>query len=509
MEEYSMKRFALMSVLLILGVTLIFAGGGQQSGGASSGGTGRDASGNLTYKGTITFYAQAYSPVDPTETNPNPPTAFKEVARKWAALNPGVEIEFFLDLGEQANWLRTKMAGGQAPDIFWAQYYELNSGMYPAGSFIPLTSYLDRPNKYAAGNTRWLDLFPDSLVQTVRAPNGDINVIDGDYVATQVVYNARMFRDAGITFEIKNWTDFTRACELLKAKGYTPWQYNFGSTGADYTTWLSRLMGTNLYYDNMKDLAVISGPEALTLSPLEGALGVKNGYFTSKDPRFQAWWPALKEHVEKYMPQDTVSAATTSDTIFSKFLNQEIAMYWDGSWAGNNLKAANCSFEYASFPFPSPDKASMPLASDFLSSGAVGGYSAAWQYAISSNRANSTMTDAKLEAAIDWLMYITTPENNETVVNDLGSFVPVIKGSTPTEANRGVASVLQNAPKVIDIGPTYLGTECYEGYYREFQSYLQGNLTLQQAGANIDRLFAVGADTIISQSGQDVSRYLK
>jgi ABC-type glycerol-3-phosphate transport system substrate-binding protein len=506
-----MKRAkkSLVCLSAILTVLFLFAACNRQSSSPSSSAGSSGASDGLKFKGTITFYAQAYSPVEPTETNPNPPTAFKEVAQKWMALNPGIEIEFFLDLGEQANWLRTKMAGGQAPDIFWAQYYELNSGQYPAGSFVPLTSYLERPNKYVSGNSRWLDLFPDSLIQSVRAPNGDINLIDGDYVATQVIYNARMFREAGIDFEITNWSDYTRACELLKAKGITPWQYNFGSGGADYTTWLSRLMGTNLYYDDLPELAVTSGADALSLSPLEVALGVKNGYFSSADPRFQAWWPALKEHVEKYMPQDTVSQATTSDTIFSKFINQEIAMYWDGSWADNNLKAANCSFEYASFPFPGPDKASMPLASGFSSSGAVGGYSAAWQYAVSSNRANSTMTDDKLEAVLDWLMYITTPENNELVCNDLGSFIPVVKGSTPTEANRGVASVLENAPKVIDIGPLNLGSECYEGYYREFQAYLMGNLTLQQAGANIDRLFTTGADNIISQSGQDVSRYLK
>jgi ABC-type glycerol-3-phosphate transport system substrate-binding protein len=491
------------SVLLILGLALVLAGCSKKE---SAGGT---AGTSGAFKGTITFYAQAYSPVDPTETNPNPPTAFKEVARKYTELNPGVEIEFFLDLGEQANWLRTKMAGGQAPDVFWAQYYELNSGQYPVGSFVPLTQYLDRPNKYVSGNTKWLDLFPDSLVQTVRAPNGDINVIDGDYVATQVIYNVQMFKEAGIDFDITNWSTYTRACELLKAKGFIPWQYNFGSNGADYTTWLSRLMATNLYYPELKNLALMSGSAALTISPLEGALGVKNGYFTSADPRFQAWWPAIKEHVQKYMPQDTVSQATTSDTIFSQFINGQIAMYWDGSWAGNNLEAANCSFEYASFPFPSPDKASIPEASDFSSSGAVGGYSAAWQYAVSSNRANSTMTDAKLEAVIDWLMYITTPANNEFVVNDLGSFVPVIKGTTPTEANKGVASVLENAPLVIDCGPTALGSEAYEGYYREFQAYLMGNLTIQQAGANVDRLFSGAADNIISQSGQDVSQYLK
>jgi raffinose/stachyose/melibiose transport system substrate-binding protein len=221
-----------------------------------------------------------------------------------------------------------------------------------------------------------------------------------------------------------------------------------------------------------------------------------------------SWWPLIKEHVEKYMPLGTVSQATTSSTVMSNFVNGNIAMMWDGSWADNNLKAANVSFEYGSFPFPMPDKASLPLATNFNSSIAVGGPSAAWQYAISSQRANSTMTNDKLEAVVDWLMFTTTPENNELICNDLGSFLPIIKGSKPSEANTGVAAVLNMEYKVIE-GGMNLGTEAYEGYYRELQSYLMGNQSVEQAGANIDRLFQISADNIISQSGQDVSKYLK
>jgi hypothetical protein len=206
------------------------------------------------------------------------------------------------------------------------------------------------------------------------------------------------------------------------------------------------------------------------------------------------------------MPRDTISAATVNT--MNAFINEQVAMYWDGSWADNNLKAANVSFEYGSFPFPYPDPASIPYATNFDSSGAVGGPSAAWQYAVSSQRANTTMSAAKLEAVIDWLMFITTPQNNELVCNDLGSFVPVIKGSKPSEANAGVASILESQAQYLLI-TTNLGTEVYEGYYREFQTYLQGSQSLERAGTNIDLLMQAGADKIIADSGIDVSKYLK
>jgi ABC-type glycerol-3-phosphate transport system substrate-binding protein len=511
-----MKRsIAIKSVLLILGLALILAGCSKKestgaSGGAASSAATGNADGSLSYKGTITFYAQSYNPVDPTAANPNPPTAFKQVARDWEALNPGITIEFITDLGQGQSyeaWLSTKMAGGQAPDIFWSQYYQLNAGEVPRGSFIPMTEYLQRPNKYIPGNTKWLDTFPEGLVKQFQASDGNINLIDADYVATLVIYNVEMFEKAGINFDIHTWSDYTKACQMLKAVGITPWIGNLSSSGVDYvSSWLSRLMYSNLYNNDFTNLTVIGGRDAVSLTPEEVALGVKNGYFTSKDPRWLSWWPLLKDHVDNYMPRDVVSAASV-DTL-NAFVNQQVAMYWDGSWADNNLRAANVSFKYSSFPFPYPDKASLPLATDFDSSGAVGGPSAGWQYAISSPRANNAMNDAKLEAVVDWLMFTTTPANNELIANDNGAFVPIIKGSKPLEANAGVASILESQAQYIVI-TTQLGTDVYEGYFRELQSYLQGSQSLERAGANLDLIMESAADRVISESSIDVSQYLK
>ena len=504
-----MKKITVASILLLLSVSLVFAGGSQQGGAAAGGG-----SGSLKYKGTITMYAQSYSPDAPTATNPNPPTKFRDVAAQWQARNPGITIDFLtqLEAGQDyMTWLKTKLAGGTAPDIFWAQYYDLNTGGVPSGSFYQLNQYLERPNKYIPGNTRWLDTFQKALLQQSMGANGEINNIDADWVGTQVIYNVALFKKAGINFQIKTWSDYTRACQMLKAAGITPWAYAFGNAGdaSDYFTWFSRLFATNMYYSDFEKLAVRGGKSALSLSAVEVAIGVKNGYFTPSDPRFIGWWPLIKDHIQNYMPSDAISAAVTNQTILNMFVNQQIAMYWDGSWAGNNLKAANVTWEYAGFPFPIPDNSSMPQAGNFNSSPAVGGPSAAWQYAISTPRANSTMTNDKLEAVLDWLMFITTPENNATIVNDLGSFVPTIKGAKPLASNAGLVALLEAEPKVIDVGPLSLGVEAQQSYYREFQAYAQGNQTLDQAGRRVMEVFNRAADEQISKANFDVTPYLK
>jgi hypothetical protein len=208
------------------------------------------------------------------------------------------------------------------------------------------------------------------------------------------------------------------------------------------------------------------------------------------------------------MPRDAISPASTDQAILSQFINQEIAMQWNGSWVGNDLKAANVTWEYGTFPWPKLDKAASPLANEFDSSPAAGGPFAAFQYAVSTPRSNATMNDDKLVAVLDWLQFITTPENNADIVNDLGSFIPTIINAKPKPENASLVSLLEAEPKVIE-AIWALGNDVQDTYYREFQSYAQGNQTLEQAAAKIKVVVDRSADDIIAKSGVDVKPYLK
>lgn len=444
----------------------------------------------LTYQGEITFYAQALTPLEATETNPNPPTAFWQVEEAWEAANPGIDIVFLESVSagtDYATWLKTKMAGGNAPDIFWCHASNFHGGQYPAGSYVELSEILQRPNKYVEGNEHWIDMFPDMVNNANAGPNGEQPVINADYVGTAVYYNADLFEAAGINMadygEDVCWSEYVDICEKLLANGTTPWAFSFGNNADDtaYVNWFTRLFNTNFYYNDFDALSV-TNPDKTTLTAAEVMVGFKNGYFGVDNEKWMAWWPIFKEQVDKYMPADCVSAASTRDTVASQFYTGQIAMLWEGSWAPNNFEAAAVEFPIGSFPFPYMDSAYSEYATDKMISGCVGGPYAAFQYAISSEKANSTMTEEKLEACIDWLMFATEPANCSLVCNDNGSFIPTVAGSVPSEANAGLVALLNGDAHVVDDGTvTFSGTAFMDLYYRTFQQYLAGSITLEEA----------------------------
>ena len=442
----------------------------------------------LTYQGTITMYAQALTPVEASETNPRAITGFKTVAEQWEAMHPGITIEFLDQVAsgtDYLTWLKTKMAGAQAPDIFWQHASNINGGAIPSGSNIDLGEALQRPNKYVEGNEHWIDLFPDFVNAANQGPNGEQPVINADYVGTAVYYNVDLFKQAGVEVPENGqvtWAQYCDMCEKLKAAGITPWAFSFGNNQDDtaYVNWWTRLFNTNFYYNDFDNLAVIDNTKT-TLTPAEVMIAFKNGYFGVDNDKWLAWWPIMKEQVDNYMPADSISAASTRTTIQTQFLSGDIAMIWEGSWAPNDFAAANISFEVGSFPFPYMTSESSEYATDAFVSGCVGGPYAAFQYAVSSPKANETMTDEKFEACIDWLMFATTPENDSLICNDNGAFIPTVKGSVPSEANKGLVALLEGDSHVVDDGMVCLnGTAFADLYYRTFQQYLRGDLTMDQ-----------------------------
>ena len=185
------------------------------------------SSDQLTYKGSITFYAQAYTPQVASETIKYPRTAFKTVADEWQKLHPDITIEFLDQLAagqDYATWLKTKMAGGQAPDVVWLHASQINTNVYPAGSTVQLNEYFDRPNKYIGGNTKWLDTFPESVIAASKGPNGELPVVNADYVGTAVYYNKDLFKQAGIAEPtgFVTWKQYCDICDQLLAAGITP-----------------------------------------------------------------------------------------------------------------------------------------------------------------------------------------------------------------------------------------------------------------------------------------------
>lgn len=504
MKSFSTKHTLRFAVALAMLLVLLVACGNDATDTA-------DEAGN--FQGTITFWAYHYTPEEPSAANPNPPTVFWDVAAEWEALNPGVTIEFLTDLDtpEYLTWLATRMAGGDAPDIFWIHANHIITAAVPSGSAVVLNPFMERPNHYVEGNERWRDLFPDSVIRPKTDVNGDFYTVTGDYVGTAVFYNRELFAQAGVHSPtgFVTWSEYNEINRQLSEAGITPWGFSFGNDEEVFVGWFTRLFNTNFYFDDFYSLAILGEEGVRHINRAESLLGFVNGDFGVDNPQWIAWWELMKYQVDNFMPDGVVSAASTSDTILSQFLNQEIAMMWSGSWQPNTFRDANISFDYGSFPFPYPDPASSPFATAYNSSAAVGGPNAAFQYAVSTQRANSSMTDEKLESVIDWLMFISTPENNSRIVNELGIFIPTMVGAVPLEANAGLIQLLELDSYVLGEDFHMISPAFTSLYFRTFQMFLRGDMTLDEARESMRQMQMDELELAIAELDFDITAYIR
>ncbi|GGE36909.1 ABC transporter substrate-binding protein [Pullulanibacillus camelliae] len=470
---------------------------------SSKQGSGKDS--GKPFKGTITMYAGDYSPNKIVLQNDKKATVMQTLADEYEK-KTGVKIEFIKGLPadqDYMTWVRTKAAGGQLPDIIWSQWYDANSAL-AKGTLIDLSPYLKAKNPYA-DNTPWNQLLNSQIMSETKAPNGSTYVINGDYVGTATFYNKEAFKKAGITSFPETWSAFIDACKKLKAAGYTPFAWDLASspTGMDRITWLARLFYTNFYSDEYDNL-MFSGSETMTNK--DQVIAIKKGIFGPENKKWMALWPIIKDF-SSYWQKDFTGSDSNGQGTMLAFLKGNVGMYFDGSWAAEQIKSAKPSFEWGSFKNPYPDKATSEFATDFDSSASIGGPSAGFQYAVPSQKANNSLTPAKEKAIVDWLMFITTPKHDEAIVNELGRDVPTIAGAKPTAPLSNLSDLINQPLKSI-FGGINLEQKEQDAIYRAFQNYILGDISLAQFGKTAKTEMNKTADQMIKDNHWDLSEYL-
>lgn len=194
-----MKKTISLVLTAILSVSLL-AGCGSKTSTDSSSTSSTTTGDNL--KGKITFITHRTDKVDVTQA----------LANDFMALHPGTEITVEPNPGDDV--MKTRISANELPDIM----------LIPAGLGITREKYSnyflpiddlgftkDNMNFYDGGLGSDNKLY--SLSITVNY-NG-------------VVYNKKVFKDAGITTTPKTEEEFLADCALIKAKGVVPVASNF------------------------------------------------------------------------------------------------------------------------------------------------------------------------------------------------------------------------------------------------------------------------------------------
>lgn len=435
----------------------------------------------LAYQGEIRFYAAAYTPVKPTATAPNPPNYLNRLIAEYQALRPNVQINVLPPLAsgtDRTTYLQTQATSGQMADIEWHNGTGPVNNLIEIGIFQNLDEVIQRPNPYIqagqAGSEVWRDVFDGSVLEQLQsrgATDGSLYYVSGDYVGTGIFYNKTLFAEAGITSFPDTWEEFIAAHTALTNAGVQPFGFQLSNTL--YWWWFSKTLYTQLIGNEFDSLNV--DDQEFRLSDLGNAVAWVRKVAHPENPAYRDTYRIMKEWSAHW--QQGYLGATEQD-LYRYFVNGDIAMMWSGSWAIPQLLADELiDFEWEMGVIPTVTSATSEFATDILAP-IEGCPCAGFSYLISTEQANGSMSSEKFEAAVDWLMFLSAPQNGGPLVNDLGSFLPTLQGAAPLPSLTDLIAAPDRQP-TID-GAEALTVEAQDTCFRLLQDFMGDQLSLDE-----------------------------
>ncbi len=348
------------------------------------------------------------------------------LAREWQAQRngPGVKYQILVNTGSsEGEWLKTQLIGGIAPEIV-----SLNAEVvWPdvdKGWFVPLDEFLERPNPYVPGNSRWMDTFTNqALMGAKRAPDGKLYCISIDIVETGIFYNKTIFKSLGIDQWPDTWEGMRDAFDKVAEAGIIPMTspWNLASD------WGQDIVFELLYHDIIEKLDLIpsradaEGYLGHYLDASEAGFLTTKGFFTSRDPRWREMNRIIKDW-RRYWSRELKN----SDPV-RLFLTQRVAAFWNGSWFIRRMATDRyVDFEWDVAYIPTITRETSPFGSGTPST-VIGGA------AVQLHVTNSAILNDNLEDCIDYLMFITAPQHIERLAKEALVYIPNVNGAEMDE----------------------------------------------------------------------------
>lgn len=452
-----------------------------------------------SYKGTITMYVQEYTPNWPEVKSPL--KAFQQIADEYQKRYPGIKISFWTKpIPDNNQNIRVKAAAGELFDIYWAQTADLNSTL-PRGVAADLAPYFKQPNPYIPGNKAWRDAMNKQLLAESTAPSGAVYTLSADQVAYTIFYNRDLLSKAGVSKAPTTWAELLAASKKLKAAGIS-----VANQVPAYPWWSSHFL-SDLYSKDYARLTSYDG--APGQSPLDEAVAINKGLLSPKDPRFMSWWPAFKQFTDTWNKDYLNADLGKNYDLYQDFAGGKAAMFYEGSYMTRWLQDAGVKFKLGTFNFPRLGAKELRGATGVNTANAYSG-TGSFQYAVSTRQANKTMTPEKLAAVVDWMRYFGTPKNVQRIVGENGSYVPTWPGTAAKFAPDFDSAALSAQIKLPDRSIQVANATPNLGWVdmqRVFGLYLAGNITLDQARAQVQTVLDRASQEYARKNKVDFSKY--
>lgn len=303
-------------------------------------------------------------------------TGLKNAAEDYTKLHPEttVNIETIADnTAYSTNWTSKMVAGGtDAPDIVHVNLIGDPVENIKKGWLAKLNDFAQEPNEYNGGKTVFDGINKDYLSYAYTT-EGDVYFLPFDLCGAAFYYNKDIFDKLGLQ-EPKTWEDLFKVCDTIKQAGLIPMAMSIGYEGfirSSLNDWFAKslysqlliLPGDARYNENLdkQNTKVTYSPDnpnfdvGAVYDPEKTISTIKNKVLDLQGQAEQKMWTTLKTLSKYYEPGYQTA---TDDSIYSLFLSQKAAIYFQGSWQVGTIladekKLGDKAFKWATFKIPS------------------------------------------------------------------------------------------------------------------------------------------------------------
>lgn len=478
------------------GATTAAAGATTAAAGATTA-----AAGGKKVSGEISVYLNAYYD----------PTADKEtaditagIAKEYEAAHPGTKINLVAALPTGTDleaWLAARMAANQSPEVMWQQFGTRNQ----RGStwWLPLNQYLNAPNPYIAAGTpgsgKWSDSLPDYVLSQTKAADNNWYQVSLDWVETGLYYNKDLFAKAGVDpASWKSWGSFVKDMQQVKTKtGVNALGMFIAQQGWSNWWWVDDMLLTANWADKANDFYLPkykTAQAARQLNPEEVAKAIIDGKLNATDPRMDNYLKMSKEYVG-LLPSDYTSIPNL-DELDPLFFSGKVASVWTGTWK-NKLYAKSIPFNYGIAYLPPFTKDDAPGATG--SAYRVGGPSSAGQYGITQQAAKA----GKLDLALDFLQFISAPQNFGRMAKAFGGFIPLVKGAQSGDVMAGFTKISELPERLFNDPDNRLTVESGNQWSQAMQGFFLGQTDAAATKTKLQEVWMNGAKALCTAQKYD------
>lgn len=308
-----MKKVFIVSLVLVLLLGTLFAGGSSEVGKAEASGSG--------LKPVTIEYWSSYG------ANENQGIILQEAANDFMKANPGVKINMTFNGRDNRNLAPAAIKAGTDVDMMDAVADNINVRF---GDYIlDISSYMTKDYPSTNGKSLESQLMPSMISLSKYLFDGKVMFVPFIPQAYMITCNKNIFDKCGIKSYPTTWQEFLTTCEIIKSHGYIPISSDSFYCNSWLGYYLTRLMGNEAMMELANNPKAWSDPRVL-----EGASAIeymaKKGYFD----------PDIASLIYPNAQQNMV-------------INENIAMYINGSWLPNEVKASTSdTYRWGFFAYP-------------------------------------------------------------------------------------------------------------------------------------------------------------